>query len=50
MPACYRCQRIQATCEVRRTPRGWLCKDNKPGSTCARLTKTRNTELRKATA
>jgi hypothetical protein len=34
MPACYRCARVQATAEVRRTKRGWLCKDNGKWSRC----------------
>lgn len=27
MPACYRCRRVQATAEVRRTTKGHVCKD-----------------------
>lgn len=34
MPACHRCDRVQATAEVRRTKLGWLCKDNSRGSRC----------------
>lgn len=34
MPECRRCQRVQPTCEVRRTKLGWLCKDNGPGTRC----------------
>jgi hypothetical protein len=34
MPACYRCERVQATAELRRTTRGWLCKDNDRYSRC----------------
>lgn len=28
MPQCYRCERMLPTAEVRRTSKGWLCKDN----------------------
>ena len=34
MPECRKCQRVQATAEVRRTTLGWLCKDNGRGSRC----------------
>jgi hypothetical protein len=34
MPECRRCERVQATAEVRRTTLGWLCKDNAAGSRC----------------
>jgi hypothetical protein len=34
MPECHRCGRVQATAEVRRTKRGWLCKDNGRGTRC----------------
>jgi hypothetical protein len=34
MPACRKCDRVQATAEVRRTKLGWLCKENGRGSRC----------------
>jgi len=34
MPRCWRCNRIHATAEVRRTSLGHVCKDNGPGTTC----------------
>ena len=34
MPQCHRCERVQATAEVRRTPLGYLCKDNGKGTRC----------------
>jgi hypothetical protein len=34
MPACHRCDRVQATAEVRRTRLGWLCKENSRGTRC----------------
>lgn len=34
MPECYRCHRVQPTAEVRRTSRGWLCKENAQFTRC----------------
>jgi hypothetical protein len=38
MPQCYRCERVQATAEVRRVRRAgepaFVCKDNGVGSRC----------------
>lgn len=38
MPVCRRCERVQATAELRRTPLGYVCKDNGTWSRCASLT------------
>jgi hypothetical protein len=37
MPACHRCQRVQASGELRRTTKGWVCKDNDKWSRCAKI-------------
>lgn len=37
MPQCHRCQRVQATAELRRTPLGHVCKDNGKWSRCAAI-------------
>ena len=34
MPQCHRCERVQATAELRRTTRGYVCKDNGKGTRC----------------
>lgn len=34
MPQCHRCKRVQATAELRRTPLGFVCKDNAKPSRC----------------
>jgi hypothetical protein len=34
MPQCRRCERVQATAELRRTTRGYVCKDNGRWSRC----------------
>ena len=34
MPVCHRCERVQATAELRRTTLGYLCKENTRGTTC----------------
>jgi hypothetical protein len=50
MPVCRRCDRVQPTAEVRRTPLGFVCKD-KPA--CARrvsLTGQALIELNKSTS
>lgn len=39
MPRCHRCERVQATAELRRTPLGHVCKDNGAWSRCAALAK-----------
>lgn len=44
MPECHRCHRVQPTAEVRRTKRGWLCKDNGVGTRCWQIVR----ELRAA--
>lgn len=41
MPECHRCARVQATAELRRTSRGYVCKDNGPGTRCRALTRER---------
>lgn len=48
MPRCYRCERVQATAELRRTKRGWLCKDNQAFSRCAAITKQLRAAARQA--
>lgn len=44
MPRCWRCNRIQATAEVRRTSLGHVCKDNGPGSRCWTIVRERRTK------
>jgi hypothetical protein len=44
MPACHRCERVQATAELRRTKLGFVCKDNDRWSRCAKIAR----ELRAA--
>lgn len=39
MPQCHRCERVQATAELRRTSIGYLCKENGPGSRCWKITR-----------
>lgn len=37
MPQCHRCERVQATAELRRTKLGHVCKDNGAWSRCATI-------------
>lgn len=39
MPQCWRCERVLATAELRRSPRGFVCKDNNRFSRCAQITR-----------
>ena len=48
MPQCHRCQRVQATAELRRTTRGFLCKDNDKHSVCWRIAHELRTAARRA--
>lgn len=34
MPQCRLCERVLPSAEVRRTPLGYVCKDNKRGTRC----------------
>jgi len=48
MPQCHRCQRVQATAELRRTSLGFLCKDNDRFSRCWKIWRELRTERRAA--
>lgn len=48
MPRCWRCNRIQATAEVRRTSLGHVCKDNGPGTPCWTIVRERRAARREA--
>jgi len=48
MPECYRCGRVLASAELRRSSRGRLCKDNARGSRCWTLTRERRQQEREA--
>jgi hypothetical protein len=48
MPECHRCERVQATAELRRTSLGYLCKDNGPGTHCYVLARERRMRERRA--
>lgn len=48
MPACHRCERVQATAELRRTVLGFVCKDNGKWSRCAAIAKELRAAARKA--
>lgn len=52
MPQCHRCERVQATAELRRTPLGHVCKDNDKWSRCyaiARELRAKRRKLQKRT-
>lgn len=48
MPRCWRCNRIQASAEVRRTSLGHVCKDNGPGTVCWTIVRERRAKRREA--
>jgi hypothetical protein len=48
MPACHRCERVQATAELRRTSLGFVCKDNDKWSRCAAIAKELRAKARAA--
>jgi hypothetical protein len=41
MPECRRCARVLATCELRRTTLGYVCKPGWLGDRCVALTRER---------
>ena len=50
MPQCRRCERVQATAEVRRTPLGYVCKDNGKGTRCDEVARELRAQRREAVA
>ena len=50
MPQCRRCERVQATAEVRRTPLGYVCKDNGKGTRCDEIARARRRQTAGAAA
>lgn len=50
MPQCHRCERVMATAELRRTSRGFLCKDNRKGTRCAEIARALRVERRAVAA
>lgn len=47
MPQCHRCERVQATAELRRTSLGFLCKDNGKGTRCDETARARRIQRRR---
>ena len=47
MPQCHRCERVQATCELRRTPLGHVCRENGKGTRCAEIARELRAERRR---
>lgn len=48
MPQCHRCERVQATAELRRTSLGYVCKDNGIGSRCWKIARELRAAARRA--
>ena len=50
MPQCHRCERVQSSAELRRTPRGFVCKENGKGTRCAEIARALRSERRRVAA